>query len=149
MRSALLIAIGVAAFVETRIIVHGAVAARGLHEDLVDDLRMLLGGRRDDGREGIVDVAVGNDVVVQLVEYCRQIARRCFACCGRTKKSRDALRNRVNTRQCSLQLTNQPKRFLFTLRFGLSMDLPVVEVLADFQVARKRAGSVVEVGALL
>lgn len=81
-RGYLLIAIGVTvhrrAFVETIIIVNSTIAARCLYVDLIDDL-WLLGGGRDDGREGIVDVTVGNDVVIQLVQYCRQITWRSFA----------------------------------------------------------------------
>lgn len=80
----LLIALGVSvdarALVETIIIVHSTIATRCLNEDLVDDLRMQLRGRRHDRREGVVDVVVGDDVVVQFVQYCRQITRRGLAC---------------------------------------------------------------------
>jgi hypothetical protein len=76
-KSSLLIAIGVAissrCLVETIIIVNSTVAAGCLHENLVD-VRMRLGGGRDDRRERIVDVGVGYYVIVQLVQDGRQVA---------------------------------------------------------------------------
>lgn len=164
----LLIALGVSvdarALVETIIIVHSTIATRCLNEDLVDDLRMQLRGRRHDRREGVVDVVVGDDVVVQFVQYCRQITRRGLACKHHSSFTESHLRifklgigkvffgnshGRFSARHDTLKLTNQSERFFLALRFGFSMNFPVVEVLADFQVARQRSRGVVQIRALL